>query len=193
MRRIYPSYARAIAAQIVRGNKPIAVGVMLSDTHWRCFDHAPKVCIRTDEWALGRFEFDYLRGLNVVAIWGDALDKQFGELLRDLMMTRPRRLWACDLAGTLIWHDHESVQDLWWPATLAGVAPAEPAYALARRTFEAAQRAAHIRELEETELIEKRSGIEAAVRYSISLLQVADRVRELFRAPYRDEGVGKAA
>jgi hypothetical protein len=98
--REYPAYGRTIAQQLVRGLRPICIGVLLS-TRWRYFDHTPKVCIKPEDWANGKYEFGFLRGRHVVAIWGDdCTDRQFGELLLELMRAGPSDLWAFGCDGT---------------------------------------------------------------------------------------------
>lgn len=100
--KVLPAYARQIRLQLIRGNHPAAIGVLFSSRWWH-FDHVPKICLRPDEWALGRFEFGYLKGEHVVAIWGEEIEEiQFGELLIELMLAGPRRLWICGLDGRWI-------------------------------------------------------------------------------------------
>jgi hypothetical protein len=110
--REYPAYGRTIAAHIVRGMKPICVGVLLSSTWWY-FDQAPKVCIRPDEWRRGRYEFGFLRGMHVVAVSGlDCTARMLGELLLELMRPGPSLLWIWNADGSKI-YDEE------WPDSLA--------------------------------------------------------------------------
>lgn len=103
--RTYPPYARTIAKHLVRGNHPAAIGVLLG-ARWWFFDRAAKVCLRPDEWALKRWEFGYLKGQHVVAVWGEEVEPvQFGELLIELMLAGPRLLWAVSVDGTWIYKD----------------------------------------------------------------------------------------
>ena len=92
--RTYPAYGRTIARHLVRGNRPACIGVLLS-AKWRYFDRAAKICISPDEWALGRYEFGFLKNEHVVAIYGDGISPtEFGELLIELMLAGPRLLWV---------------------------------------------------------------------------------------------------
>ena len=103
--RTYPAYARTIARHLVRGNHPACIGVLLG-ARWWFFDRAAKVCIRPDEWALGRWEFGYLKGQHVVAVWGEEVEPtQFGELLIELMAAGPRLIWVVAADGTWIYKD----------------------------------------------------------------------------------------
>ena len=100
--RVYPAYARTIARHLVRGQRPVAIGVLLS-SRWWYFDQAAKICVSPDEWWPGRFEFGYLKNEHVVAIMGEeAPPKKFGELLIELMLAGPRLLWARDLHDWLL-------------------------------------------------------------------------------------------
>lgn len=103
--RVYPAYGRTIARHLVRGNHPAGIGVLLS-SRWWYYEQAPKVCISPDEWALGRFEFGYLKNEHVVAVWGDEVESmQFGELLIELMLAGPRLIWVCGCDGKLVLKD----------------------------------------------------------------------------------------
>jgi hypothetical protein len=87
--REYPAYGRTIASHIVRGQKPLALAVLLS-ARWDYFDHVPKVCLKPDEWRLGRYEFGFVRALHAVAVFGDeATEAQAAELLVELMRVGP--------------------------------------------------------------------------------------------------------
>lgn len=97
--RAYPAYGVTIAKLLARGLKPAAIGVLLSD-RWSYFQTVPRVCIRADEWARGRWEFGFLRNEHAVAILGDGAENvQFAELLVDLMAAGPRLIWACMAGG----------------------------------------------------------------------------------------------
>jgi hypothetical protein len=103
--RIYPAYARTVAQHLVRGNRPACIGVLLS-ARWFFFDRAAKLCLRPEEWALGRWEFGYLKNEHVVALWGEeAQSAQFGELLLELMLAGPRLLWAASIDGTWLYRE----------------------------------------------------------------------------------------
>ncbi len=103
--RTYPPYARTISRHLMRGNHPVCIGVLLG-ARWWFFDRVAKVCIRPDEWALGRWEFGYLKGQHVVAVWGEEVEPaQFGELLIELMLAGPRLLWAISVEGTWLYKD----------------------------------------------------------------------------------------
>lgn len=191
MRRLYPTYARTIAAHIVRGNKPVAVGVMLSDGFWNRFNHAPKVCIRAEDWeGRGRYEFGYLAGMVAVAIWGEAPKQKFGELLLDLMEAQVGLLWAVDLEGKLLWDEHA---DPWWPVELAGLGMLSTPARLARETYEKARQRVAMRLDLMFDVIAKRSGNEAAARWLGSELENVERARELFSRPFVDHGEPVAA
>ncbi len=102
--RTYPAYARTIAKHLVRGNHPVAIGVLLSSHWWYC-ESVAKVCIRPDEWELGRWEFGYLKNEHVVAVWGEDVEpQQFGELLIELMLAGPRLIWACGCDGAWVYN-----------------------------------------------------------------------------------------
>lgn len=102
--RIYPAYGRQIAYRIRRGQHPLAVGVMLS-SFWSDFLDVPRLCLRPEDWALGRYEFSYLRGERVVLIVGHDDDthagggRLVGELLCELMLARPSLVWVAHQAG----------------------------------------------------------------------------------------------
>lgn len=186
--REYPAYGRTIAAHIVRGQKPICVAVLLS-SRWSYFNHVPKVCIRPDEWAPGRYEFGYLRGLHLVVVPGDECsNEQLGELVVDLMTAGPRLLWSFDAAGRKL-HDDE------WPASLTmwawelnrkldwRVVRAGPEQAMWRSWKRAGDQW-----LAEYERIEKMSGLEAAIKFHLDTEAGRQRVRELFSAQWpRDD------
>jgi hypothetical protein len=97
--REYPAYGRTIASHIVRGQKPVALAVLLS-SRWDYYNHVPKVCIKPEEWRIGRFEFGFLRGLHAVAIVGDeSSNLQLAELVLELMRVGPALLWIYDAVG----------------------------------------------------------------------------------------------
>lgn len=190
MRREWPAYGRTIASHLVRGNRPVAVGVLFSNGYWDHFNHAPKVCIRADEWAMGRYEFGWVAGLHVVAIWGEATAEGFGELLLDLMQAQPALLWAVDLHGTLLW---DETGDPFWPAQLAKLGLASTPCRLAQERYREGQRRAANRDMEEFAIIEARSGPDAAKRWGAARLDLPTRVRELFGAPFQDRSEPRAA
>ena len=118
--RIYPAYAQTLARHLMRGNRPACIGVLLS-SRWAYFDRAPRICVKPDEWALGRFEFGYLRNEHAVAIWGDeTTEPQFGELLIDLMAAGPRLVWAVACTGEWIYKDSFDVGLARYAEELAG-------------------------------------------------------------------------
>lgn len=156
--RVYPAYARTIAKYIARGVRPAAVGVLLS-SRWNYFETAPRVCIKPDEWKPGRWEFDYLRNMHAVAIFGDGTESyQFAQLLVELMAAGPKLLWACMAGGEWCFKDDDfmtphsyAVESLrgripgewngqrvqvldpaWKGPTFQGALPARAAYAAAR-------------------------------------------------------------
>ena len=191
MRRLYPTYARTIAAHIVRGSKPVAVGVLLSDGFWNRFNHAPKVCIRAEDWAgRGGYEFGYLSGMHAVAIWGEAPRQKFGELLLDLMEAQVALLWAIDLEGQVLWDEHA---DPYWPVELAGLGMLSTPARLAQETYEKAKRRAEWRRGAMFDIIAKRSGEDAAVKWLGAELQNVERARDLFARPFVDRGEPVAA
>lgn len=104
MTRLYPAYARQIAYRIRRGQHPLAVGVMFS-SFWSDFLDVPRLCLRPDEWSLGRYEFSYLRGERVVLIVGHDDEthagegRSIGELLCELMLVGPSLVWVAHQAG----------------------------------------------------------------------------------------------
>lgn len=186
--REYPAYGRAIAQQIAQGHKPICVGVMLS-SRWGYFNHAPKVCIKPDEWASGKFEFGFLRGRHLVALWGDdCSERQFGELLLELMLAGPAMLWAYACDGTkLLDEDADSSQTVaFWVWQLFGRdrGVRDPSIHYARMHFSDSARAAARAELRELEAVQARKEGEDLIRWYIEQFKRPDRVRELFSQPF---------
>lgn len=188
MMREYPAYGRAIASHIVRGQKPIAVAVLLSE-YWNYFDRVPKVCIKPDEWRLGRYEFGFLRGLHVVVVPGDGVASlQLAELVVDIMRAGPALVWACEVDGRVL-YDGDSADDVaHWAMKLvsdAGASEKLPwsTIKVARAVMEQAQ----IRALElwqrESDRIQSRGDLEAHTRWMLHEYQTKDRVRALFAAP----------
>jgi hypothetical protein len=193
--REYPAYARTIAAHIVRGQKPVCVGVLLS-SRWRYFDHVAKVCIKPDEWGRGRYEFGYLRGIHAVAAPGDdCAPAQLGELLLDLMAAGPRYLWVFDPDGKKV-YDGDFASDLSdWVFDLVG-GKSKMRYAAVRAVvgqMTAAQARAAQAELRELEALTRRGGPEAAVAHYQREEALKQRVRELFASPFQDIGEPAAA
>ena len=144
MRRVYPAYARQIAAYIQRGQPPLAVGVLFSK-FWRDFREVPRIGIRPDEWELGRYELGWLQRQHVVLLLGEDDEvhankgRAFGELLYELMLAGPRAIWVAEAWGRWIEKTGEPVriaaiaEDTGVPAALLHLASA--AY---ERTFRAA-------------------------------------------------------
>lgn len=186
MRKDYPVYGRTIATHIVRGEKPMAVGVLLSARWWSSFDHVARVCIKPEDWAPGRYEFGYLQGLHVVAVAGDCDEKPFGELVLDLMLARPSLLWAFDITGReLVGESAPDPRGLaQWAAEMAGLTPAvalrDPRVRLAEAFYWDGIVKAGAREVEEMNKIEQRKDLEAAVRWVAARHGYVDRVREQF-------------
>jgi hypothetical protein len=198
MMREYPAYARTIAAHIARGQKPIAIAVLLS-ARWGYFDHVPKVCLRPDEWALGRYEFSYLRGLHAVAVPGeDCTELQLAELLVDLMRAGPALLWAFNFEGGTL-YDGEFADDLsWWARELVVKAGADErlpwkTIKTAELVMAAVQRRAAELWQRESERIQAKNGIEEWATWALSENAVKDRVRELFASPWQAPGEIRAA
>lgn len=196
--RDYPAYGRTIAAHIIRGQKPICVGVMLSDGYWDRYNHVAKVCIRADEWALDRWEFGYLRGLHVVAVYGQCSAQQFGELLVELMRVGPSRIWAYDLNGTLLTPgdpylvDEQSIGI--WVHELGAMRVSDPRLKAARAIFRQAKHDAEVRFYDEVlKIAERTGGGDAVIRYGARRDEFLDRVRKLFSAPFQDIGEPAAA
>jgi hypothetical protein len=197
--RVYPAYGRTIAKHIVRGRKPVAVGVLFS-TRWDYFDHAPKVCIRPDEWRANRFEFDFLRGQHVVVVPGDeALERDLAQLLVELMMAGPRLLWLFNADGSKIYDDDSAHEVALYVRELAmrSEPPEVQAVAIdciriAERVMAAAQaRARELWHREHQRIVEKR-GDEAAAAWMLAEWQTKDRVRELFSQPWKAEDAAAA-
>lgn len=191
--RDYPAYGRTIAAHIVRGQKPICVGVLLS-TRWRYFDHVPKVCIKPEEWERGRFEFGYLRGLHVVAVPGDdCAPAQLGELVVDLMATGPETLWCFDCDGRELYAGEDTSALALWAYDLAEKRVGWSLVKGAQRRMDEAIAAAAATYVREAEAIKARAGDEAAVEFHLRAYRIKDRVRELFGAGFQASGEPAAA
>lgn len=185
--RVYPAYGRTIAAHVVRGLKPVCVGVLLSDGFWHHFNHAPKVCIKAAEWELGRWEFGFLRGLHVVAIWGDCTEKQFGELLVELMRIGPARLSAYDLTGKALTSEQADEDAIaYWVHHLGAFRLFDPPLRDARKACRLSILDANIREYEEVLKIAERSGGDAAIRWRAQQDENRERVRRMFSAPFQE-------
>lgn len=186
--RDYPAYGRTIATHIVRGQKPICVAVMLSNGWWHHFNHAPKVCIKADEWALGRWEFGYLRGLHVVAIYGDCAAQQFGELLVDLMSAGPSRIWAYDLHGTSLTPGDPFLIDQQalgvWVHEMGAMRVSDPRLRKAREIFRLSKSAAEIEVYDTVGKIAQRGGDH--LRWHAEQGAILDRVRRMFAAPFQE-------
>jgi len=187
--RVFPPYGRTIARMLARGQKPAAIGVLLAK-RWDCFEHAARVCIKPDDWAVGRWEFGFLRNQHVVAIYGDDVEPaQFGWLLIELMRAGPRLLWMCDQGGRWIYKGD-------FPDSVHGYAvldirernpdssyvpwsgPSRNETLDARTAYEAAQRRAALIEaaLPDTD--------GAAVRRYLYQSSVQEYVERLFSSPY---------
>ncbi len=195
MIREYPAYGRTIAAHVARGVKPLCVGVLLS-SGWRYFDHAPKVCIRPDEWAPGKFEFGFLRELHVVVVPGDeATELMLAELLVDVMRVGPRLVWAFNVDGSKLADDNDDIAH--WARELAvrsGALDRLPptVIAAAGERLRAAQAREAKRWLVENERIKAR-GIEALTAWMLAEYTAKDRVRALFSSPWRAPSEARAA
>lgn len=196
MIREYPAYGRTIAQQLVRGLRPICIGVLLS-ARWWYFDQAPKVCVKPEDWASGKYEFGYLRGRHVVAVWGDgASERQFGELLLELMRAGPSELWAFDASGQKLFDGERDAQGLaWWVWQLLGRDRPlkDPAIHFARLHFEASAAAASRAELTELEAAIARKKPEELVHWHAEQHRIPDRVRQLFSQPFQESGESAAA
>lgn len=194
--REYPAYGRTIAQQIVLGRRPIAIGVLLS-SRWGYFDHAPKVCIKPDEWASGRYEFGYLRGAHVVALWGDdCSERQFGELLLELMRAGPSDLWAYGVDGRKLHDNERDAQAIaFWVWELFGRegSPRDPSIHLARLNFESSAAAMARAELRELEAVQARKTGDDLVNWYVAQQSIADRVRALFSKPFVEDREPAAA
>lgn len=178
--RVYPAYARTIAAHVVRGNKPICVAVLLS-SRWNYFDHVPKVCIKPDEWAIGRYEFKFLAGIHVVAVPGEnCSNEQLGELLLELMRVGPRLLWVYDLEGKGIYTE-DWPPDWEWVHDLCERRRDWREIKAAESVMADAQRRAVRAWTKEYETIGERRGLDAALQFHLETdVRRPARVRELF-------------
>lgn len=192
--REYPAYGRTIAAHIVRGQKPICIAVLLS-ARWRYFDHVPKVCIKPEEWRAGRYELGYLRRLHVVAVPGDDCEeRQFAELLVDLMTIGPRWLWAYGPDGSELYAGDFAMEIAELALRLGHTQGLTFSTVKAARTrMETAQALAARDEARELEVISQRTGPDGAIACFERELASKRRVRELFSAPYQDTGESAAA
>jgi hypothetical protein len=196
--RVYPAYGRTITRHLVRGLKPVAIGVLFS-TRWDYFDHAPKVCIRPDEWRANRFEFGFLRGQHVVVVPGDeAPARELAQLVVELMMVGPRLLWLFNADGSKIYDGEDAHEVALYVRELA--ARSEPALdaagieciRIAERVMASAQvRASELWRREHQRVVEKR-GEEWAAAWMLTEWQTKDRVRELFSQPWKAEDAAAA-
>jgi hypothetical protein len=194
MMREYPAYARTISSFIVRGQKPVCVAVLFSE-RWGYFDHVPKVCIRPDEWARGRYEFRYLRDMHVVVVPGDgSADRKLAELLVDLMRAGPSLLWAYNPDGTKLYDGEFAAEIGAWVLQLSDrehlsyheVKAAESVMEQAQRQ----QAALWTKEAERRQA----GDIDAWVRWAdLTQFGLKDQVRKLFSAPWQDDGEARAA
>lgn len=197
--REYPAYGRTIAAHIARGQKPMAVAVLLGAI-WRYFDHVPKVCIKPDEWALGRYELGFLRGLHVVVIAGDeCTGARLAELLVDVMRVGPVLVWVYDLEGKAVYDGEGSALEMKaWLRDLVHAAGGETNLsfgaidAAVTVMVEAQRRAAELWTREFTR-VQQRGDLEASTRFALREHEIKDKVRELFRSPFGDTGDARAA
>lgn len=183
--REYPAYGRTLASHVVRGQKPMTIAVLLS-SYWGYFDHVPKVCIRPDDWTLGRYELSFLRGLHVVAVPGDeCTEAQLAELLFDLMRAGPAVLWAIEVEGKVLYGgDSPNELAAWLREMVIRNRGATRLSMASIRAAEAIMAAAHRRANElwqrEYERIRQRGDLEASTRYALREYEIKDRVRELF-------------
>jgi len=190
--KIYPAYARQIAALAARGIRPMAVGILLS-SRWDYFDHAPKICIKPSEWTRGRFEWSWVVGSHLVAVWGDqATSAPFGELLIELMQARPALLWACDVEGKMLEDSGDDERLAEWTRDLLGPCH-QDAILSAQQSYRAAQDRAIGLELRACKAMEAsgREDVAAAIVAQRAALQ--DRVRKTFSLPIRRTDEPRAA
>lgn len=196
--RDFPAYARTIASHIARGQRPVCVGVLLS-SRWGYFNHVAKICIKPDEWAPGRFEFGYLRGMHVVVVPGDDCeDLQLAQLLVDLMRIGPALLWVFGADGTKISDDEQAFLLPDYAAQLArGKVDDLGAFyrnaKVASAVMAAVQRKDAQRFLTEFERIREKSGDDAALEFHLREERAKLQVREWFSRPYLDRGESAAA
>jgi hypothetical protein len=188
--REYPAYGRTIASHIVRGVKPMAIAVLLSE-RWDYFNHLPKVCIKPEDWSIARYEFGFLRGLHVVLIAGDGVgSRELGELVIVLMRVGPRRLWVWNADGEKAVDDDSAHAAALFARERLGAAGALTDQRIAEiRAAElvmvAAQtRAGELWHREYQRLTEKRPAEEVA-RWMLAEYERLDRVRELLSSPWR--------
>jgi hypothetical protein len=188
--RVYPAYGRTIASHVVRGTKPMAIGVLLS-ARWDYFNHVPKVCIKPDEWRVGRFELGFLHAMHVVVVPGDeATDLGLAQLLVEIMRVGPRLLWVFNADGTKL-VDGDSAHDVAiYARELAARAGAldkltPDTIRVAELVMVAAQaRAGDLWHRTYQRLTEKRTPEEVA-RWMLTEYEIKDRVRELFSSPWK--------
>jgi hypothetical protein len=187
--RVYPAYGRTIASHVVRGARPMAIGVLLS-ARWEYFNHVPKVCIKPDEWKLGRFELGFLHNLHAVVVPGDeAKELQLAELLVEAMRVGPRLLWVFNADGTKL-VDGDSAHDVaLYARELAAKAGAldkltPDTIRTAELVMVAAQaRAGELWHREYERMAAKRTPEEVS-RWMLTEYEIKDRVRELFSSPW---------
>jgi hypothetical protein len=196
--REYPAYGRTIASHIVRGQKPVALAVLLS-SRWDYYNHVPKVCIKPEEWRIGRFEFGFLRGLHAVAIVGDeSSNLQLAELVLELMRVGPALLWIYDAVGGKV-YDGEFASDVsrWAFGIVVEAGERERLPFSLFKTAELVMSASQARAAElwqrEFERVEQRGDLEASVRFQLREHETKDRVRELFATPWQAPSDARAA
>lgn len=194
----YPAYARTIAAHLVRGQKPVAVGVLLS-TRWHYFDHVPKVCIRPEEWKPWHYEFGYLRDLHVVAVTGDdCTELQLAELLLELMRAGPRLLWVWHADGSKVYDPDDAWLMAEWVREMALRVGAKDQFSISTvNAARALMAGAQLRDAErwnvEAERIREKRGDEAYTKFFRDTEGLKERVRALFASPWQAPGDARAA
>jgi hypothetical protein len=183
--REYPAYGRTIASHIVRGQKPLAVAVLLSK-YWNYFDHVPKVCIKPDEWSLGRYEFGFLHGIHAVVVPGDeATSLQLAELVVDIMRVGPTLVWAYEVDGRAL-YDGDAPDDVaHWAMKMVSEAGASEklpwsSVRVATRVMEAAQARSAALWQREYERVVQRGDPDATTRFMLREFEMKDQVRKLF-------------
>jgi hypothetical protein len=187
--RVYPAYGRTIASHVVRGARPMAIAVLLS-SRWDYFNHVPKVCIKPDEWKLGRFELGFLHNMHVVVVPGDeAKDLALAELLVDAMRVGPRLLWVFNADGTKL-YDGDTPHDvaLYARELTARAGALDKLTPDTIRTAELVMVAAQARAGElwhrEYERMAAKRAPEEVTRWMLREYEIKDRVRELFSSPW---------
>lgn len=127
--KIAPAYAKTFARYILQGSPPRIIAVVLAHK-WSIADDLPKVCINPREWAADVYEFDFLRGLDVMLILGDEVGMlPAAECICELLEAGPHDLVIANEAREPVadgFYAAESTAFAWFDAVMLRDLQAEP-------------------------------------------------------------------